>query len=90
MNKSDLIGVVAEETGTTQAQAKKMVESFLTAVEKATTQGKRVTIAGFGTFSQTTRAAREGRNPQTGKTIKIAAKNVVKFKAGAELDGAVN
>lgn len=80
MNKSDLIAVVAEETGTTQAQAKKMVESLLTTVEKATTSGKKVTIAGFGTFSQTTRAARTGRNPQNGQPIQIAAKNVVKFK----------
>ena len=53
-------------------------------------KGDKITLVGFGTFSVTKRAARTGRNPQTGKTIKIAAKNVVKFKAGADLDGSVN
>jgi DNA-binding protein HU-beta len=53
-------------------------------------KGGRVSLVGFGSWSVSARAARDGRNPQTGKTIQIAAKNVVKFKAGAELEGAVN
>jgi len=81
MNKSDLINEVAAKNNVTQAVAKKIVDSTLNTIEEATKSGKKVTLAGFGTFSQTTRAARTGRNPQTGQPIQIAAKNVVKFKA---------
>ncbi len=90
MNKSDLIDGMAEEAGITKAAAKKALESFLGNVEGSLKKGNRVSLVGFGSWSVSKRAAREGRNPQTGKTIQIAAKNVVKFKAGADLSGSVN
>ena len=90
MNKSDLIDAMAESAGITKAAAKKALESFLGNVEKSLKNGDRVSLVGFGSWSVSQRAAREGRNPQTGKTIQIAAKNVVKFKAGSDLSDAVN
>ena len=90
MNKSDLIDAMAEDAGITKAAAKKALESFLGNVEKSLKGGDRISLVGFGSWSVSKRAAREGRNPQTGKTIQIAAKNVVKFKAGSELSDAVN
>jgi DNA-binding protein HU-beta len=86
MNKSELIDAIAADAGITKAAAKLALESFLGNVSGTLKKGGRISLVGFGSK----RAAREGRNPQTGKAIKIAAKNVVKFKAGAELDGAVN
>ena len=90
MNKSDLIDAMAEDAGVTKAAAKKALESFLGNVQGSLKNGNRVSLVGFGSWSVTRRAAREGRNPQTGKTIQIAAKNVAKFKAGAGLSEAVN
>jgi len=90
MNKSDLIDAMAEDAGVTKAAAKKALESFLDNVQGALKKGNRVSLVGFGSWSVSKRAAREGRNPQTGKTIKIAAKQVVKFKAGSELQSSVN
>ncbi|GAL77026.1 DNA-binding protein HU-beta [Nonlabens ulvanivorans] len=81
---------MAEHAGISKAAAKKALESFLGNVEKCLKKGDRVSLVGFGSFSVSKRAAREGRNPQTGKTIKIAAKKVVKFKAGSDLQKAVN
>jgi DNA-binding protein HU-beta len=66
------------------------LRKILESVEGTLQKGERVSLVGFGSWSVSKREARDGRNPQTGKTIKIAAKNVVKFKAGAELEGAVN
>ncbi|MGB0304199.1 MAG: HU family DNA-binding protein [Flavobacteriaceae bacterium] len=90
MNKSDLIDAMAADAGITKAAAKKALESFLGNVGGSLKGGKRVSLVGFGSWSVSKRAAREGRNPQTGKTIQIAAKNVVKFKAGSELSDSVN
>ncbi|RMB64078.1 HU family DNA-binding protein [Dokdonia sinensis] len=90
MNKSELIDGMAEHAGITKAAAKKALESFLGNVEGTLKKGGRVSLVGFGSWSVSRRNAREGRNPQTGKTIKIAAKNVVKFKAGSDLADAVN
>lgn len=90
MNKSELIDGMAEHAGITKASAKKALESFLGNVEGELKKGGRVSLVGFGSWSVSKRNAREGRNPQTGKTIQIAAKNVVKFKAGTELGTAVN
>lgn len=90
MNKSDLIDGMAADAGVTKAAAKKALESFLGNVEKSLKGGDRVSLVGFGSWSVSRRAARDGRNPQTGKTIKIAAKNVVKFKAGSDLSSSVN
>ncbi|PKO99320.1 MAG: DNA-binding protein [Bacteroidetes bacterium HGW-Bacteroidetes-2] len=85
MNKSELIEAMAEDAGITKASAKKALESFLTNVEKTLKKGNRVSIVGFGSWSVSKRAAREGRNPQTGKIINISAKKVVKFKPGSDL-----
>jgi len=90
MNKSDLIDAMAADAGVTKAAAKKALESFLGNVQSSLKKGNRVSLVGFGSWSVSKRAAREGRNPQTGKTIKIAAKKVVKFKAGSELQSSVN
>ena len=90
MNKSDLIDAMAEDAGITKAAAKKSLESFLGNVEGSLKKGNRVSLVGFGSWSVSKRAAREGRNPQTGKTIQIAAKKVVKFKAGSDLSSSVN
>ncbi len=90
MNKTDLIEGMAENAGISKAAAKKALDSFLIDVEGALQKGKRVSLVGFGSFSVSRRAARDGRNPQTGATIKIKAKNVVKFKAGSDLTDAVN
>ena len=89
MNKTELIDAIAAEAGLSKVDAKKALEAFLANVEK-TLEGGKVSLVGFGSWSVSEKAAREGRNPQTGKTIQIAAKKVVKFKAGAELSDAVN
>lgn len=80
MNKSELIGAVADKNGVTQAQAKVIIESALETIKDAASNGAKVTLAGFGTFTQNTRKAREGVNPATGAKIQIAEKKVVKFK----------
>ena len=90
MNKSELIDAIATEADITKAAAKKALDSFLNNVTKALKKGDKVTLVGFGTFSVSSRSAREGINPQTKATIKIPAKKVAKFKAGAELSSAVN
>ena len=87
MNKTDLIDAMAADAGITKTQAKAALDSFTDNVGKALAGGDKVQLVGFGTFSVSERAAREGRNPQTGALLKIAAKKVAKFKAGAELSG---
>ena len=87
MNKSELIDAIALDSGISKAAAKLALESFLKNVTNTLNEGGRVSLVGFGSWSVSDRAARDGRNPQTGETIKIAAKKVVKFKAGAELEG---
>ena len=90
MNKSELVDAIAAETKLTKADATKALEAFVNSTTKALKKGDRVALVGFGSFSVAKRAARTGRNPQTGKAIKIAAKKVAKFKAGAELAKTVN
>lgn len=90
MNKGELINLIAEKADITKAQATSALNAFVEAVGSELKADNKVTLVGFGTFSVSKRAAREGRNPQTGETIKIAAKNVVKFKAGKELTDTVN
>lgn len=85
MNKAELIDAMAAEANLTKADAKKALDAFIGATTKALKGGDRVALVGFGSFSISKRAARKGRNPQTGKEISIAAKKVVKFKPGAEL-----
>ena len=90
MNKSELVGVMAADAGISKAAAKKALDSMMNNVEKSLKKGGRVSLVGFGSWSVSKRASRDGRNPQTGKAIRIAAKNVVKFKPGAELKNSVN
>ncbi len=90
MNKTELIDAIASESKLSKVDAKKALDAFTKVTTKALKKGDKLALVGFGSFSVTKRSAREGRNPQTGKTIKIAAKNVVKFKAGADLSGSVN
>jgi DNA-binding protein HU-beta len=85
MNKADLISKLAEDAQITKEQAKLALDSFVDAVTSTLKEGGKVTLVGFGTFSVTERASRNGRNPQTGAEIKIEAKKVAKFKAGKEL-----
>lgn len=89
MNKSELIAKIAEDAGITKTQANGAVDAFVDAVTKTLKKGDKVTLVGFGTFSVSKRAARNGRNPQTGAVIKIKAKKVAKFKAGKELSSKI-
>ncbi|MCB0613774.1 MAG: HU family DNA-binding protein, partial [Phaeodactylibacter sp.] len=85
-----LINKIAESANLSKAQATDALNAVLDGVSDALKDGDKVTLIGFGTFSVSRRDARTGRNPQTGETIKIAAKNVVKFKPGKEISDAVN
>jgi len=90
MNKAELVDAIASDAGLSKADAKKALEGFTTAITGALKKGDRISLVGFGSFSISNRAARVGRNPQTGKEIQIKAKNVVRFKAGSDLSGKVN
>jgi DNA-binding protein HU-beta len=89
MNKAELIAKLADDAGLTKTQANATLDSFISAITKTLKGGGKVTLVGFGTFSVTKRAARNGRNPQTGAVIKIKAKKVAKFKAGKELSSKI-
>ena len=89
MNKAELIAKIAEDAGITKTQANLTVDAFVDAVTKTLKKGDKVTLVGFGTFSVSKRAARNGRNPQTGAVIKIKAKKVAKFKEGKELSSKI-
>ena len=86
----DRIDAMAGDAGISKAAAKAALESLIGSVGSTLKGGGRVSLVGFGSWSVSKRAAREGRNPQTGATIQISAKNVVKFKAGADLSSSVN
>ena len=90
MNKGDLVDAIASEADMSKSQAGSVVDAFVSSVTKALKSGDKVTLTGFGTFSVSKRAARDGRNPQTGATIQIAAAKVPSFKAGKALKDAVN
>jgi DNA-binding protein HU-beta len=90
MNKAELIDVVAAETDLSKADAGRALEACLNAISETLKNDGSVALIGFGTFSVSNRAARQGRNPRTGETIQIAASNVPKFKAGKALKDAVN
>lgn len=90
MNKTELIEAVAKSTKLTKADAGRAVDAVISAITSSVKKGKDVTLPGFATFKKVKRPARKGRNPATGKEIKIAAKNVVKIKAGKTLQDAVN
>ena len=90
MNKSELIDKIAAGAGLTKADSKKALDAAIAAVKDALVAGDKVALVGFGTFSVNEKPAREGVNPATKQKIKIAAKKVAKFKAGAELAKVVN
>ncbi|HPK54005.1 MAG TPA: HU family DNA-binding protein [Smithellaceae bacterium] len=85
MTKAELIGFIASEAGITKAAGAAALDAYVAAVTKELKKSGKLGIVGFGTFSVVKRKAREGRNPQTGKAIKIPAKKVIKFKAGKAL-----
>ena len=85
MNKQELVAKIAEGAELTKVQAEKALNSFIAATTAALKAGDKITLVGFGTFSAVTRAARTGRNPQTGKAMKIAAKTNGKFSPGKGL-----
>ena len=82
MNKEELVQEVAKKANVTQKEASEVITALIDTVQKTVSKGKKVTLVGFGTFESRKRAARVGRNPQTGKEIKIAAKTVPAFSAG--------
>ena len=90
MNKSELVASVAEVAELTKKDAEKAVNAVFASVQKALVEDDKVQIIGFGTFEVRTRAARKGRNPQTGETIEIPASKNPVFKAGKALEEAVN
>lgn len=89
MNKIELISAIAEKAGCPKTQAKNMLDAFIAATTETLKKGEKLSLVGFGTFSVVERAARKGRNPQTKKEMQIPAKNVIKFKAGSELNANV-
>ena len=90
MNKAELIDAMASHGGITKADAKKALDAFVETTGQALKKGDRISLVGFGSFSVSNRAARTGRNPQTGAVIQIPASNQPKFKAGKGLKDAVN
>jgi DNA-binding protein HU-beta len=90
VTKADLVNAIAEQAGLSKADAEKALKAFTGAVTQALKAGEKVSLVGFGTFSVGQRAARTGKNPQTGAKIKIAAAKSPKFKAGKALKDAVN
>ena len=90
MNKTELVAAIAEKTELTKKDSEKALKAFMDVVSEELKQGEKIQLVGFGTFEVTKRAARTGKNPQTGKAIKIAASNAPKFKAGKALKETVN
>lgn len=90
MNKQELVAYVAEQSGLSNAAAQKAIDACFQGITVSMQQGNDVRLVGFGTFSPSQRAAREGRNPQTGETMKIAASVQAKFKPGKGLKDALN
>lgn len=85
MNKVELINALAEKAGMTKVDARKAVDSTLDVIKEELRKGGKLALVGFGTLATLKRPARLGRNPRTGKALKIAAKNIVKFKAASNL-----
>ena len=90
MNKKELVAAVAQKAGLKKVDAEKAIEAFADVVTEALKAGDKVQLVGFGTFEVSERAAREGRNPQTGETMNIAACKAPKFKAGKALKDLMN
>ena len=90
MNKAELVAVMAERTEMSKKDAEKALKAFVDIIGEELKKGEKIQLVGFGTFEVSERAAREGRNPQTGETMKIAASKAPKFKAGKALKDMVN
>ena len=90
MNKEELVQEIAKKAKVTQKEAAEVLNGLVETVQKTVAKGEKVTLVGFGTFESRKRAARTGRNPQTGKEIKIAAKKVPAFSAGKKFKELVN
>ena len=90
MKKVELVEAIAEKAGITKADANRSLDAFVEVVKESLAKGDKIALVGFGTFATSKRAAREGRNPQTGATVKIPARTAVAFKAGSALKDAVN
>jgi len=90
VNKKELVESIAEAAEINKVAAEKALNGTMMAIAEALKKGDAVTLVGFGTFSVSKRESREGRNPKTGDTIKIPAKNVARFKAGSKLSETVN
>ncbi|HRI27766.1 MAG TPA: HU family DNA-binding protein [Chitinophagales bacterium] len=90
MNKKELIDHIASEAGLTKLQAAAALTALVKGVESTLKAGDKVVLVGFGTFSTGERSARTARNPQTGATVEVPARKVVKFKSGKDLENAVN
>ena len=90
MNKTELVAAVAEQADISKKDAEKVLKAFVDLVTEEMKKGEKVQLVGFGTFEVSERAAREGRNPQTGETMTIAASKAPKFKAGKALKDMVN
>lgn len=90
MNKSELIDNAAEETGLSKTDVEKVLRAILGSIEDSVKRGEKVAISGFGTFERRERAARTGRNPQTGETMQVAASKAPAFKPGKQFKDAVN
>ena len=90
MNKTELVAAIAEQAGVSKKDAEKTLKAFTDVVADELKKGGKVQLVGFGTFEVSERAAREGRNPQTGKAMKIKASKAPKFKAGKALKDSIN
>lgn len=90
MNKTELVAAIAQETQLSKKDAEAAVKAFIDVVSEELKKGEKVQLVGFGTFEVSERAAREGRNPQTGETMTIAASKAPKFKAGKALKDMIN
>ena len=90
MKKSELVELIATKAGITKADATRALDAFKEVVTESLSNGVKVPVSGFGTFATSERAAREGRNPQTGATVQIAARTAVTFKPAKALKEAVN
>ncbi|MBD5087806.1 MAG: HU family DNA-binding protein [Lachnospiraceae bacterium] len=90
MNKAELVAAIAEKTELSKKDSEKALKAFVDVVTEELTKGEKIQLVGFGTFEVAERAAREGRNPQTGKTMTIPASKAPKFKAGKALKEVIN
>lgn len=90
MNKAELVAAIAEKTELSKKDSEKALKAFIDVVTEELTKGEKIQLVGFGTFEVSERKAREGRNPQTGKTMKIAASKAPRFKAGKALKDIIN